>query len=172
MIFPSKINEFIKDKNYSQDDVGMSNSQVLIFDEMVLKIEKRTEWKEMYDFYKTQNIVNMMNWSQDFMIVPKVLCFEQTEEFVFLSVLIIVPSFFKPTVSQYPEDMATTFSHSFTKLILWASESYPVETTVPSYFNPIEWSLFADIEIIFFPSAQSCNVFKFGLAIRFMIFIK
>ena len=84
MIFPSKINEFIKDKNYSQDDVGMSNSQVLIFDDMVLKIEKRTEWKEKYDFYKTQNIVNMMNWSQDFVIVPKVLCFEQTEEFDFL----------------------------------------------------------------------------------------
>ena len=84
MIFPSKINEFIKDKNYSQDDVGMSNSQVLVFDDMVLKIEKRTEWKEKFDFYKTQNIVNMMNWSQDFVIVPKVLCFEQTEEFDFL----------------------------------------------------------------------------------------
>ena len=84
MIFPSKINEFIKGKNYSQDDVGMSNSQVLVFDDMVLKIEKRTEWKEKFDFYKTQNIVNMMNWSQDFVIVPKVLCFEQTEEFDFL----------------------------------------------------------------------------------------
>ena len=81
MIFPSKIKEFIKDKNYSQDDVGMSNSQVLIFDDMVLKIEKRTEWKESFDFYKTQNVVNMMNWSQDFVIVPKVLCFEQTDEF-------------------------------------------------------------------------------------------
>ena len=77
MIFPSKIKEFIKDKNYSQDDVGMSNSQVLIFDDMVLKIEKRTEWKESFDFYKTQNVVNMMNWSQDFVIVPKILCFEE-----------------------------------------------------------------------------------------------
>ena len=84
MIFPAKIKEFIKDKNYSQDDVGMSNSQVLIFDDMVLKIEKRTEWKESFDFYKTQNVVNMMNWSQDFVIVPKVLCFEQTDEFDFL----------------------------------------------------------------------------------------
>lgn len=84
MIFPSKINEFIKDKNYSKDDIGMSNSQVLIFDDMVLKIEKRTEWKESFDFYKTQNVVNMMNWSQDFVIVPKVLCFEQSDEFDFL----------------------------------------------------------------------------------------
>ena len=84
MIFPSKIKEFIKDKNYSQDDVGMSNSQVLIFYDIVLKIEKRTEWKESFDFYKTQNVVNMMNWSQDFVIVPKILCFEQTDEFDFL----------------------------------------------------------------------------------------
>ena len=84
MNFPPQISAIIKDKPYSQDDIGMSQSKVLIFDDMVLKIEKRTEWKEKFDYYKTQNIVNVMNWAKDFLNVPKVLCFEQTKEFDYL----------------------------------------------------------------------------------------
>ena len=38
--FPSAIEEKIKGKSYRQEDIGRSGSAVLIFDDMVLKIEK------------------------------------------------------------------------------------------------------------------------------------
>ena len=41
MNFPLEIKNIIKDKPFSQDYVGLSDSHVLIFDDMVLKIEKR-----------------------------------------------------------------------------------------------------------------------------------
>ncbi|MBO5825866.1 MAG: hypothetical protein J6R03_04505, partial [Treponema sp.] len=62
MNFPEQIKQIIKDKPYTQDNIGMTDSQVLIFDDMVLKIEKRSEWKEKFSGYKTQDVVNVMNW--------------------------------------------------------------------------------------------------------------
>ena len=46
MNFPEQIKQIIKDKPYTQDNIGMTDSQVLIFDDMVLKIEKHLEWKK------------------------------------------------------------------------------------------------------------------------------
>ena len=50
MDFPLEIKNIIKDKPFSQDDVGLSDSQVLIFDDMVLKIEKRNSLKKKLIF--------------------------------------------------------------------------------------------------------------------------
>ena len=84
MNFPEQIKQIIKDKPYTQDNIGMTDSQVLIFDDMVLKIEKRSEWKEMFSGYKTQDVVNVMNWLQNYNLAPKVLCFCQTPDFDYL----------------------------------------------------------------------------------------
>ena len=43
MNFPEQIKQIIKDKPYTQNNIGMTDSQVLIFDDMVLKIEKRLD---------------------------------------------------------------------------------------------------------------------------------
>ena len=40
---PSKIKSWIANKSYTIDDVGMSGNQVLIFEDMVLKIEEKSE---------------------------------------------------------------------------------------------------------------------------------
>ncbi len=80
MNFPLEIKNIIKGKPFFQDDIGQSDSQVLIFDDMVLKIEKRKEFKEKSEIYKTQSVVDVMKWAKDFINVPEVLCFSQTEE--------------------------------------------------------------------------------------------
>lgn len=66
MYLPSKICEIIKDMPYSVDEIGMSNSQVICFDDMVLKIEKQQE--------ESDNEHIMMTWLADKLPVPKVLC--------------------------------------------------------------------------------------------------
>ena len=43
MVLPSEIQKLIVQKTYTLDDVGMSGSQVLCFDDMVLKIGKHTD---------------------------------------------------------------------------------------------------------------------------------
>lgn len=54
MNIPNKIKEIIGDMLYSIDTIGMSNSQVICFDDMVLKIEKQEE--------ESDNEHKMMAW--------------------------------------------------------------------------------------------------------------
>lgn len=67
LYIPDKIKSIIGDKPYSIDKVGMSNSQVLYFDDMVLKIENQSE--------ESDNEHRMMAWLDGKLPVPKVLCF-------------------------------------------------------------------------------------------------
>jgi len=76
MDMPERIREWIKDKPYTQDDVGMSGNQVLIFEDMVLKIEKRSDYVEKQ--------VRIMKWLEGKLPAPKVLAFEIMEEKSFL----------------------------------------------------------------------------------------
>ena len=43
---PSKIKSLIDNKLYTVDDIGMSGNQVLIFEDMVLKIEEKSAEQE------------------------------------------------------------------------------------------------------------------------------
>ena len=43
MLLPSDFQTLLGDRPYTLDDVGMSGSQVLCFDDMVLKIGKHTD---------------------------------------------------------------------------------------------------------------------------------
>ncbi len=61
---PQRIKEIIGDQEYSQDEVGMSESTVLMFPEYVLKIQKRTP--------ETENERNMVAWLGDRLPLPQI----------------------------------------------------------------------------------------------------
>ena len=63
---PNKIKEIIGDIPYSIDVIGMSNSKVIIFDDMVLKVENGQE--------ESDNERIMMSYLSDKLPVPNILC--------------------------------------------------------------------------------------------------
>ena len=67
MYIPKEIMHIIKDKSYTIDNIGMSNSSILIFDEYVLKIQPYTS--------ESFNELIMMNWLEDKINVPKIICY-------------------------------------------------------------------------------------------------
>ena len=69
---PSKIKGLIANKPYSVDGIGMSGNQVLIFEDMVLKIEEKSEAVERQ--------VQMMQWLEGKIPVPKVIAYEVEDE--------------------------------------------------------------------------------------------
>ncbi len=69
---PSKIKSLIADKLFTVDDVGMSGNQVLIFEDMVLKIEDNST--------AVQNQVEVMRWLEGKVPVPQVLAYEVENE--------------------------------------------------------------------------------------------
>lgn len=71
MDIPNKIKEIIGDKSYSIDKIGMSGSQVICFDDMVLKIENQGE--------ESDNEYRMMKWLQNKLPVPQIIHFENKD---------------------------------------------------------------------------------------------
>ena len=76
IMLPKQIEERVSDKPYTLSDIGMSGSQVLMFEDMVLKIEKRSDYVEKQ--------VRIMKWLEGKLPAPKVLAFEIMEEKSFL----------------------------------------------------------------------------------------
>lgn len=66
---PSKIRTLVDKKPFTVDDIGMSGNQVLIFEDMVLKIED--------SFASITEQVQMMQWLKGKIPVPKVLVYEE-----------------------------------------------------------------------------------------------
>jgi len=66
---PPKIKTLIDKKAFTVDDIGMSGNQVLIFEDMVLKIEDSQE--------DVEKQVQMMQWLEGKIPVPKVLACEE-----------------------------------------------------------------------------------------------
>ena len=66
---PLNIQEWIQNKPYTVDDIGMSGNQVLIFEDMVLKIEDESEAVEKQ--------IKLMQWLDGKLPVPKVLAYEE-----------------------------------------------------------------------------------------------
>lgn len=73
---PDKINELVKGKEYTTDDIGKSGSEIRIYDDIVLKVEKYTR--------ENDEIVNVMNWLNGKLPVPKVICYESDNEYQYL----------------------------------------------------------------------------------------
>ena len=68
----SKIKGLIANKSYTVDGIGMSGNQVLIFEDMVLKIEEKSETVDRQ--------VQMMQWLEGKIPVPKVIAYEVEDE--------------------------------------------------------------------------------------------
>ncbi len=79
MHVPETIRKYIDNQEYSEDNVGMSDSRVLIFQDKVLKIQKRTS--------ETDNENNMAKWLENSIPVPKILayCVESETAYTLMS---------------------------------------------------------------------------------------
>ncbi|MBR2640474.1 MAG: aminoglycoside 3'-phosphotransferase [Oscillospiraceae bacterium] len=66
MDFPEKILNYIGGKDFVIDKIGMSDSSVLIFDDMVLKIQPENS------FNKNEHL--MMKWLKNKVSVPEIIC--------------------------------------------------------------------------------------------------
>lgn len=76
MKLPEQIQCFIGERSYKLDDIGMSGSQVLLFDNMVLKIQPES------DESRTER--EMMRWLGGKLPVPEILCHEVADGISFL----------------------------------------------------------------------------------------
>lgn len=66
MEIPVEIKKIIGGKAFNIDTIGLSDSQVFCFDDMVLKVQKIDD--------EAINEIKMMNWLSENNLVPKVLC--------------------------------------------------------------------------------------------------
>lgn len=73
---PAKIRELIGDREYRIDDVGMSDSRVICFDDMVLKIEKAGDEPDREH--------EMLKWLKGKLPVPEILHFEKKDGYNYL----------------------------------------------------------------------------------------
>ncbi len=76
IFIPKAIKSIVSDTPYTVDSVGLSQSQVLMFPNMVLKIEKYSR--------KVDEALQMMKWLDGKIPVPKVLCHEVCGEYQYL----------------------------------------------------------------------------------------
>lgn len=76
LYFPEDIKRLLEGKAFTTDEIGMSGNQVLIFEDMVLKIESNLE--------EVEGQVRMMQWLQGKIPVPQVLAYETAEGTAYL----------------------------------------------------------------------------------------
>lgn len=74
---PDSIQAHIAGKKYTSDDVGMSGSKIMIFDDSVLKIVNSQLENEEY-------VVQMMRWLDGKIPVSRVICYEKEDEYQYL----------------------------------------------------------------------------------------
>ncbi len=65
---PENILNYIKNKKYKTDHIGMSKSSIYIFDDYVLKIENNTS--------HTHDSINILKWLKGKIPVPKIIYHE------------------------------------------------------------------------------------------------
>lgn len=71
-ILPDKIKNLIGNESFSYDDVGMSDSTVIIFIDKVLKIQTVSE--------ESEHEYEVMKWLQDKLPVPGILAYEKIDD--------------------------------------------------------------------------------------------
>lgn len=79
LYLPEEILKIVSGKNYYKDDIGMSDSSVLIFDDMVLKIRN--------DSQSVENEKLMMRWLENKISVPELIfdCSERGMNYLLMS---------------------------------------------------------------------------------------
>lgn len=73
---PENIKRLIDGKPYASDDIGMSGSQIMVFDDSVLKIVKNRD--------ENEETIRVMRWLDGKIPVPKVICYERDSEYQYL----------------------------------------------------------------------------------------
>lgn len=68
LVLPEKIRSFIDGRKYTTDRVGMSGGNVILFDDMALKIEKQSR--------ETENSYEIMKWLEGKLPVPGIISHE------------------------------------------------------------------------------------------------
>lgn len=76
IVFPESIRKMISGKTFQTDNVGMSEAQVMVFDDCVLKIAPYNK--------KNDETIRVMRWLENKLPVPKVLCYESDAELQYL----------------------------------------------------------------------------------------
>ncbi len=71
MYIPESIKSYISDKTYTLDSIGASDSQVLCFEDMVLKIEKESQ--------ESENHARMLRWLEGKLPVPRLIAYEKAD---------------------------------------------------------------------------------------------
>lgn len=71
-ILPDKIKNLIGNESFSYDNVGMSDSTVIIFIDKVLKIQTVSE--------ESEHEYQVMKWLQDKLPVPRILAYEKADD--------------------------------------------------------------------------------------------
>lgn len=73
---PKTIKKYIADESYQSDCIGMSDSSVLLFDDKVLKVQKRSK--------DAENEYRMLLWLDGKLSVPKVYAYEVEDDMSYL----------------------------------------------------------------------------------------
>ncbi|MBO4494731.1 MAG: aminoglycoside 3'-phosphotransferase [Clostridiales bacterium] len=73
---PESIQEKIAGKKYTIDDIGKSESKVMIFDDAVLKIVKFRE--------RNEKVIQMIRWMEGKVPAPRVLAYEREGDYQYL----------------------------------------------------------------------------------------
>lgn len=76
-LIPDNIKKIIAGKEYQTDDIGMSGSKIMIFDEYVLKILSNR-------LYDEESSVRVINWLKGKIPVPEILAFEKDDDYQYL----------------------------------------------------------------------------------------
>jgi len=71
MNIPGHIKNIIGESAYELDNIGMSGSTIMLFEDKILKIEEQNQ--------ESHNQIRMLNWLQGKLPVPKVFCHEVQE---------------------------------------------------------------------------------------------
>lgn len=106
---PETINKLIQGQPYTTDSIGLSGSQVLIFPDCVLKIEKNSE--------SVREAVTVMGWLEDKIPVPQVLRCERDRQYQYLLMSRIKGKMACDTwFLQHPEELLTLLSDVLLRL--------------------------------------------------------
>ena len=74
--FPKRIKEIVNDKEYIENKVGMTDSKVYIFDDMVLKVEKKSQ--------EVLNEINVMKKLENILPLPKLIQYEEQDDMSYI----------------------------------------------------------------------------------------
>lgn len=114
MDIPIKIKNIIGSRPFTIDKTGMSNSQVICFDDMVLEIEKQCE--------ESDNEHQMLSWLSGRLPVPKLLCCEQSGGTNYLLMERVEPGTYGTNGLASPAELLT-----------WLIDNKPTENLVFSH---------------------------------------